>query len=240
MDFSLHLPSYSAGSIEIGGTIITKSALIFAFGIYYFITAPNTKYRKLLLAVDIMIQNSIIIYTIYFITLSTISWCLRTKPFDFSFSETTTNFQISDQLLNEFVAISIFEILFYTEHRLMHHPRLYNVVHERHHRFEQDNSEQIQFAVFYAHPVEAVFVYNIFPIAAVVQQSHVISLWLSGALFTSSIMYMYTGEDIAGIMSRDSHRVQTMFNLGAVGVLDWVSGTLYASRGFAGLLKRWA
>lgn len=64
----------------------------------------------------------------------------------------------------------------------MHHPRFYKVVHERHHRFEQEHSEQVPFAVFYARPVEAVFVHSIVVIAAAIQRGHIVSFWLSGAV----------------------------------------------------------
>jgi hypothetical protein len=94
--------------------------------------------------------------------------------------------------------------------------------------------------VFYAHPIEAFFTYSAVVTAAAVQHSHLISFWLSGAVITSSMMYMYTGENISGIMSRDSHRVHPKFDLEAVGILDWITGTLYASRGIAGLFQNWA
>lgn len=116
-----------------------------------------------------MTQNSMIIYTIHFIASSIISWYFGTKPLEFSFSGTTTDFPTSDQLLNEFVgAILIFEFLLYTGHHLMHHRRFYNIVHEHHHYFEQEQSEQVPFVVFYARPVEAVFVYTSLPPCSVV------------------------------------------------------------------------
>jgi hypothetical protein len=83
MDFSLPLPYYPLGLIETGGAMITQSVLILAFGIHYFITAPNTKYRKvLLLPIGTLIQNSIIVYTIHIIALSLLGWCLGSKPLE--------------------------------------------------------------------------------------------------------------------------------------------------------------
>lgn len=119
MELSVPLLDYLPSLIETGGTIMTRPALILAFGIYYFIKAPDTNYRKvLLLPVGTLIQNSIMIYTIYIIALSLTCWSLGFELREISFFEITTDLPPSDRLLKEFIsAISIFENLLYTGHR---------------------------------------------------------------------------------------------------------------------------
>ncbi|KAJ5706780.1 hypothetical protein N7488_006581 [Penicillium malachiteum] len=219
--------------------MITQSVVVVAFGIYYCFTAPDSKSRYvLLLPIPAMVLNSIIVYLIHASCLLLASWAQGLEPFDVSFSDLSRAPPTSNRVLKELIgAVVIFEILYYFGHRLMHRPRLYKLCHERYHSFAEAHSQQVPYALFYAHPIQTLFTYSLPIIAAALQRSHVYSLWLSGALATLTMMYLHTGKDISGIMSHERHIVHPKFNFGAVGILDWACGTLYASRGFSGLFK---
>ncbi|KAJ5729748.1 C-4 methylsterol oxidase [Penicillium malachiteum] len=228
-----------AGLIELYGIMITQGIVVVAFGIHYCFTAPDTRSRYvLLLPIPTMILNSIIVYLIHACCLLLASWIHGLQPFDVSFSDVTRTSPSSNRVLKELSgAVLIFEILFYFGHRLMHRPRLYKLFHERYHRFAEAHSQQVPFALFYTHPVQSLFTFSLPIVAAALQRSHVFSLWLSGALANLTMMYLHTGKDISGIMSHERHIVHPKYNFGAVGILDWACGTLYASRGFTGLFQ---
>lgn len=226
---------HPAGLIELGGTIITQFILIIIFGLYYYLTTPNTDFRQTHLSlIPLMIKNGIFVYSAQLFCLSLISWLLGREEFSVSYSNATPNIPTSNQVLKEIIiATIIFEILFYSGHRILHHPELYKRFHLRNHR-----SDQGPFSLYGIHSIEGMFISNSTIMAVAIQNGHVVSIWLFQALVAWSMMYMRTGRNIAGIMSHETHRVHPRFNFGAVGLLDWCFGTLYASRGLGGIFKK--
>ena len=226
---------FPAGLIELGGTLITQFVLITIFGLYYYFTTPTAAFRQTLLApLPIMIKNGIVVYSAQLFCLSLISWLLGYREFSISYSNASPNFPTSNQVLKEIIiATIIFEIIFYSGHRLLHHPEFYRRFHLRNHR-----SDQGPFSLYCIHSIEGMFISNSTITAVALQNGHVVSLWLFQALVAWSMMYMHTGRDIAGMMSHETHRVHPRFNFGAVGLLDWCFGTLYASRGLSGIFKQ--
>lgn len=122
-----------------------------------------------------------------------------------------------------FICFLAREVLFYTLHRLFHHPRVYRYIHKKHHRF----TAPVALASQYAHPIEHVFA-NILPIVLPPFLLHVHFLtfvvWLVYELVETSTVH--SGYDF-GTISRthDAHHEKFELNYGAVGFMDRIFGT---------------
>ncbi|CRG82952.1 hypothetical protein PISL3812_00299 [Talaromyces islandicus] len=203
-------------------------------------TATSQKQRKALSeTIPFVTQNFSLAYLTHFVVLMLLSWHQTgVGKFSLGASLSEVNSDLPDSVnavKQFFISVAIFEVFFYFIHRLMHRPPLYRAIHAIHHQFEesqkrQGNDKSIPFANFVTHPLELIFVYSLVLVAAALQRIHVTVLWFTGIAATSLTMYLHSGKDIPGLMSHEMHHKRPKFNFGAIGLLDYLFGTLYRDR----------
>ncbi|OJD17472.1 hypothetical protein AJ78_02445 [Emergomyces pasteurianus Ep9510] len=127
------------------------------------------------------------------------------------------------QLISDFIyALLSRELLFYTAHRALHHPKLYPRFHKQHHSF----TAPVALAAQYAHPLEHMLA-NVMPIVLplALRRAHILSF----ALFLTTMLVetasVHSGYDFAGARKHDLHHEKFRVNYGALGLMDWVFGT---------------
>ncbi|EEQ91349.2 oxidoreductase [Blastomyces dermatitidis ER-3] len=135
----------------------------------------------------------------------------------------TSTYPTPRELIADFAyALLLRELLFYTAHRSLHHPKLYTRFHKQHHSF----TAPMAFAAQYAHPLEHMLA-NVMPIVLplALRRAHILSF----ALFLTSMLIetasVHSGYDFAGARKHDLHHEKFRVNYGALGLLDWVFGT---------------
>jgi sterol desaturase/sphingolipid hydroxylase (fatty acid hydroxylase superfamily) len=119
-------------------------------------------------------------------------------------------------------ALLLREVLFYTAHRALHHPRVYTRIHKQHHRFVAP----MAFAAQYAHPVEHLLA-NTMPIVVplMVMRAHVLTFGVFLTLQLVETASVHSGYDFAAARAHDLHHEKFRVNYGALGLMDWVLGT---------------
>jgi sterol desaturase/sphingolipid hydroxylase (fatty acid hydroxylase superfamily) len=145
------------------------------------------------------------------------------QGFQRSFFTITTELPSLSEVASDFaVALVLREILFYTSHRALHHPKIYAQIHKQHHRFVAP----MAFAAQYAHPVEHVLA-NTMPIVLPLMLMH--AHILTFALFLTSQLVetasVHSGYDFAAARAHDLHHEKFRMNYGAIGLMDWLCGT---------------
>jgi len=123
------------------------------------------------------------------------------------------------------VAIPLLELFFYSSHRLLHTPWLYQHVHKIHHQFKAPTA----LASIYAHPFEAFFANALAVIGpAFVTRFHLLAFilamangWVGTGLDHSG--FNVFGAELAGF--HDRHHEFFNCNYGARGWLDTLLGT---------------
>eukprot|EP00483_Globobulimina_turgida_P010923 UN10944 len=126
------------------------------------------------------------------------------------------------------------EWLFYIVHRLVHHPKLYGIIHKQHHEYKGT----IGFAAEYAHPIEALFA-NFYPTLAGCLHTgapalvfHVYLFWRlwetyethSGYSFHGTFMHKIGGTFADIALYHDFHHTKNIGNYGGH-FQDWLLGT---------------
>jgi len=148
---------------------------------------------------------------------------LYLQSFRFSFFDTSARLPSLGEVAGHFViAVVTREVLFYTSHRALHHPKIYERIHKKHHRF----TAPMAFAAQYAHPVEHLLA-NTIPIVLpmMLMHSHVLTfvLFLTSQLIQTSSVH--SGYDFAAARMHDLHHEKFGMNYGALGIMDWILGT---------------
>jgi sterol desaturase/sphingolipid hydroxylase (fatty acid hydroxylase superfamily) len=119
--------------------------------------------------------------------------------------------------------VLIEEILFYATHRMLHYPWLYKHVHWFHHRWD----EPIALVALSAHPVEHV-VSNLLPFLigpCILQTPLVVTrMWI--ILATLNAVLAHSGYALLNQGRHDLHHRIRNGNYGALGLADWLMGTL--------------
>ncbi|KAK2765579.1 hypothetical protein FQN54_008433 [Arachnomyces sp. PD_36] len=146
-----------------------------------------------------------------------------TSNFQYSLFTISPTYPTLWELATDFIyALTLREILFYTFHRALHHPKIYGRIHKQHHKF----TAPMAFSAQYAHPVEQILA-NIMPIVLPLALTH--AHILSFALFLTSQLAetssVHSGYDFAHARKHDLHHSKFRMNYGALGVLDWALGT---------------
>ncbi|PTB69178.1 hypothetical protein BBK36DRAFT_1113268 [Trichoderma citrinoviride] len=140
---------------------------------------------------------------------------IRIDPRLPSFSELTAHILLS---------VLLRELLFYTSHRVLHHPPLYRRFHKTHHRF----TAPVAFASQYAHPVEHLGA-NVLPILLppALLRAHILTMWAFLALQLVETATVHSGYDFFGGLARKHDRHHERFDVyfGGIGLLDWALGT---------------
>lgn len=232
-NYSDYVQSIPPGLMELMLAVSSQGTLVAMAAIISYITAPSTRHKEVLwLTIPVTIQNYLAGVAAHMIVLLFMSWLHGLPVLHYSFSDfNNDNYNVTRLVRELVVTIGFFEIMFYLGHRAMHIPSLYKYVHIVHHDFEQKYKEHIPLANFYSHPLEFLFVYSLIMFGTLIQRAHIMNTVLSGGLAGISTMYLHSGFDIPGIMGHELHHQRPKFNFGALGVLDYIFGTLYVPMG---------
>ncbi|KAH6669700.1 hypothetical protein F5X68DRAFT_216030 [Plectosphaerella plurivora] len=227
VDFIHSIPP---GVKELILAVLSQVSLVAVAATISYITAPSKRHREVLwLTIPVTIQNYFAGVGAHAIVLLFMSWIRGLPPLHYSFSDfNNDNYNFKRTIRELLTTIGFFEIMFYLGHRAMHHPKLYKYVHRVHHEFEQKYQEHVPLANFYSHPLEFLYVYSLIMFGTLIQRAHIINTVLSGGVAGIATMYLHSGFDIPGIMGHELHHQRPKFNFGALGVLDYIFGTLYA------------
>ncbi|EGE84343.1 hypothetical protein RJZ56_007909 [Blastomyces dermatitidis] len=217
--------SYSPFTIEVFGAAMAQLSLTVLFGIYD-LNGSDPKRRRAMLKVLPGIGRNIATATVVHST-GLLLMSLWTGNCLWETSLTHVNKNIPSVwrfLIDVLNTALLFEVSFYYFHALFHTKFMYRHVHSVHHHFK----EEIAIAAFYSHPLEfLVLNFGLVVIATWLLGSHVLGLLFHGAVAGTIAHFVHTGEDIPGLMSHEGHHVSPNQNLGAIGVLDRLHGTLY-------------
>ncbi|XP_013413815.1 fatty acid hydroxylase domain-containing protein 2-like [Lingula anatina] len=117
------------------------------------------------------------------------------------------------------------EFFFYYSHRTFHHPRIYRLIHKRHHEW----TAPIGIIALYAHPIEHIFS-NMLPVfmGPTIMGSHMATsyLWLVLALLSTTVSHCgYHLPFLPSPEAHDFHHFKFTNNFGVLGVLDRLHGT---------------
>ncbi|KAF4458662.1 C-4 methylsterol oxidase [Fusarium albosuccineum] len=224
--------TYPPGLIELGGTMLSQISLVIFMGAYLYNTAPSKQYKEVLaVTFPVTFRNFACAFSTNFVLLQTVSWYKGLGFLGWTVSEYRFDNLPLHRFIREFIGSTlVFEVLFYVGHRALHHPRIYKYIHDVHHSFETKYSEHVPFGTFYTHAVEFVYAYLSVVAGAAVQHSHIGSLWFTGIVSNTATMYLHTGRDIPGIMGHELHHSRPKHNYGALGILDYLFGTLYIEK----------
>lgn len=126
------------------------------------------------------------------------------------------------------VYVLLEEILFYSGHRLLHHPMFYAPIHKFHHTY----TAPFGIAAVYAHPIEHMLS-NVLPVSAgpVLMQSHPIVPMVWGVLALFNTMNVHSGYDFTHLLIfpspyfHDWHHEKFNENFGVGLGLDYMLGT---------------
>jgi fatty acid hydroxylase domain-containing protein 2 len=123
-----------------------------------------------------------------------------------------------------FANIAISEVLFYTFHRILHHPRLYKYFHKIHHEFKQP----IGMSALYTHPIDVV-IGSIIPdgigIYLLGGHPYTIRFWVVGAIFFTIMVAHSNFMNLSE--THDNHHKLTNYNYGNGYFMDMLFGTKY-------------
>lgn len=210
--------------------VLSQVSLLAVVATISHIAAPSKRYREVLwLAIPVTIRNYFVGVAAHAIVLLFMSWLRGLPPLHYSFSEFNNDkYNFRRTIREVLTTIGFFEIMFYFGHRAMHLPILYKHVHIVHHEFEQKFKEHVPLANFYSHPLEFLYVHSLIMFGTLIQRAHIVNMVLTGAGAGIVTMYLHSGFDIPGIMGHELHHQRPKFNFGALGVLDYIFGTLYS------------
>jgi methylsterol monooxygenase len=223
---------YKPGLIEFGATILSQLVgfwLVCSIYLAIDLTFPEFSNRHKLQSERRQPSWAAIKECIRHVLIATLSSeaihfsLLYLQDFQFSFFSTAPELPpLSEVATHCAIALLLREVLFYTSHRALHHPRIYARIHKQHHKF----TAPMAFAAQYAHPIEHLLA-NTIPIVLpmMLMSSHVLtfSLFLTSQLVETSSVH--SGYDFAAARAHDLHHEKFRMNYGALGIMDWVLGT---------------
>jgi fatty acid hydroxylase domain-containing protein 2 len=129
-------------------------------------------------------------------------------------------------LLQLAVAVLLIDGLFYVQHRLLHTPRLYALLHKTHHAWRSP----VACSAHDAHPLEYLCA-NLMPfaISSLLVGLHWVLVLVSFAFATFRLVAAHSGwrPRFLGSLDHERHHQFLVVNYGIVGFWDWAFGTSY-------------
>jgi fatty acid hydroxylase domain-containing protein 2 len=129
-------------------------------------------------------------------------------------------------LLQLVIAVLVIDGLFYAQHRLLHTPKLYALVHKTHHTWRAP----VACSAHDAHPLEYLCA-NLMPfaISSLIVGLHWILVLVSFAFSTFRLVAAHSGwrTRFLGSLDHERHHQFLVVNYGIVGFWDYLCGTSY-------------
>ncbi|PGH03603.1 hypothetical protein AJ79_07332 [Helicocarpus griseus UAMH5409] len=217
--------SYSPFTIEVTGVALAQLSLTVLFGSYELLTVDEKRRRAMGKILPGILKNISTATLVHSSALALVSLWTGASLWETTVTPVNKNIPSAGRFLIDLINTALlFEISFYYCHALFHTKFFYKHVHSKHHHFK----EELAIAAFYSHPLEFVVMNaGLVVVASWLLGSHVLGMLLHGAVSGAIAHFVHTGEDIPGLMSHEGHHVAPNNNLGAVGILDRLHGTLY-------------
>ncbi|KAL1953455.1 hypothetical protein VTO42DRAFT_2793 [Malbranchea cinnamomea] len=219
------LTSWSPMFIE-GLSVILVSGVVFAVGGTWWIINQRKPWRQVRKQVLLTTQNTV------FGGLGTmvVAYLLNIGSGIPVLERTVTVFDrhslpsVATMVRQTILSALMFDVMFYVLHRLMHTPLAYRRFHRVHHEFR----DHTPLAVGYVHPVDYFWV-QIFPLllSARIQKGHLVSLLVAGGVAQAIAMLAHADYTLPLFMAHQGHHRSGKHNFGAVGIMDYMFGTLY-------------
>jgi sterol desaturase/sphingolipid hydroxylase (fatty acid hydroxylase superfamily) len=215
---------YPPGSIEVVLSIVSQVTILVVYGSLHYIAKPADRaaMRK---CVPLVALNVVLDAAGHVAALKALSSYRHIgSVWEISLTSVRGPLPTRKQLVLGFIkGTLLFDLLFYHVHRLLH-TRPFRKIHSIHHRFPHE----VPLAAYYVHPAEFVLVNFSVPVAiSVWMQSHVLSMVGMGAFSVFAAMWIHSGHDMFFMMNHEGHHIDMKKNIGAVGMMDMIYGTLY-------------
>ncbi|CEN62063.1 hypothetical protein ASPCAL08702 [Aspergillus calidoustus] len=210
--------------IEVGGSVLLQLLLLLLYFGKSFVFQSKDR-PALLRCLPLCLSNILLAGVSHGLFLYFLSRVRGDSFWSMSLSEVSSQLPTWKQLLSGFVRGTIyFDIVFYCLHWVFHQGVVYRKIHSVHHRFV----ESVSLAAYYSHPVEFVLVnFGSAVLLSWLMRAHVVSQFLMGALSQTIALYIHEQGEIGWLLvSHDMHHLKPWSNLGSIGLMDSLFGTL--------------
>ncbi|KKA16233.1 C-4 methylsterol oxidase [Rasamsonia emersonii CBS 393.64] len=230
------------GWIEAFGVTILEVVISTVVGVFCYATSRDKGYREMVRGSAGLVSFNLVLRTLsHILMLQIYAWLCGDGASwqNVAFTRVSAEVPSVRKLLTQFaLAICIFDVLFYSWHRMLHSPRLYRKIHSVHHTFEHRSKHRVPLAVYYVHPIEMLLLEMSVHLSCSLQGAHVLTYLFSGTMALLMALYGHSGRDLFGLMSHEHHHVRESKNYGATGMMDFLWGSFESRKAGKGPYMR--
>lgn len=221
---------YPPGLIELAGSTCIQLLVTFVYGLPYMLYVPKSR-KAMRKCLPFVLSNTFYVFLVHATCLYLYARGIGSTDrfLNMSFSHVSKKVPSLQGFIKGYIGgLIIYDIMFYCVHRLLHTKLLMRATHHFHHSFK----EEVPWAFFYVHPVEYISV--VFGIALGLSsliKANVLGLFFGIGIFMFISQKIHTGYGLPGLIWHEGHHTHWGKNYGAIGLTDYLTGTLLLEKG---------